>query len=112
MTNIHALLTDRETQLAEDMAAVLDLLSRVMNGLEGANVRYAEEKAGALGEKVERLWNHLTLAMELAGKEAAIRPHMLKAAITEFARHYSAGRALYPMPPAKAATTTARPQRK
>lgn len=98
---IHAQLTNRETQLAEDMAAVLDLLSRVMQGLDHPDLRYAEEKATALVDKVERLSDRLTLATELAGREAAVRPVMLRAAIAEFSRHHVAGRALYPQQDAK-----------
>lgn len=110
MPSFRAKLTDRETQLAEDMARVLDWLSRVIQGLDGGNLSYAEEKAAALIERVEQLDMHLQAAVSHIGKEAAVRPAMLKAAITEFAQHYSAGRALYPMPSAKAAATTTRPQ--
>lgn len=95
--SIHAQLTDRESQLAEDMAGVLDLLSRVMLALDQVvNLHYAVEKAGTLVERVERLEMHLEAAKTHAGKEPAIRVDMLKAAITESARHYHAGRALYP----------------
>jgi hypothetical protein len=96
MANIHAQLTDRETQLAEDMTRVLDWLSRVIHGLDTGNLRYAEEKAAALIERVEQLDMHLQAAVNHAGREAAVRPDKLRAAITEFARHYAAGRALYP----------------
>lgn len=106
--SIHAKLTDRETQLAEDMAGVLDLLSRVIQGLDGApDLRYAEDKADALINKVEQLEMHLQAAVAKAGREPAVRPDMLRAAIAEFARHYTAGRALYPVEPGAQSTRKA-----
>lgn len=96
---IRARLTDRETQIAEDMAAVLDMLSRVMQSLEGpvVNLHYGSEKAEALIERSERLALHLQAAHAQAGTEPAIRAAELRAAIAEFARHYHAGRTLYPL---------------
>ena len=94
--SITARLTDRETQLAEDMASVLDMLSRVMGALDRGNLHYAGQKSAGLIERVERLDRHLQAAFERIGKEAALRPDQLTAAISEYSRHYHAGRALYP----------------
>lgn len=95
--SIHAQLTQRETRIAEDMASVLDKLSRVIQGLDGGNLHYAEEKAWQLLNDVEALHRHLDSAVKNADQEPAVRPDLLTAAITEFARHYAAGRALYPI---------------
>lgn len=95
--SITAQLTDRETQLAADMAGVLDLLSRVMDSLDRGNLHYASQKAEGLIERAETLAEHLHTAFEHIGKEPAPRPEKLKAAISEYSRFYRAGKALYPV---------------
>lgn len=91
--SIDAQLTSRETQLAEDMARVLDLLSRVIQGMDTGNLPYAHEKVAILSRGVDALERTLAYAV---GDGATVRPDVLRTVITEYGRHYAAGRALYP----------------
>lgn len=95
--SITAQLTQREQQLAEDMATVLDVLSRIMGAFDRGNLQYAGQKAEGLIERAERLAEHLQVAVEQIGKEPAPRPDKLRTAISEYARFYDAGKALYPI---------------
>jgi hypothetical protein len=94
-----------EELIAEDVASVLDYLSRLVQGLDGGNWHYAREKAAALAAAAERLVDRLSTEPRRGRKVwpplARIHadPVRLRAAVGEHGRHYAAGRALYPPPP-------------
>jgi hypothetical protein len=91
-----------EQLIAEDFVAVLDYLSRVMQGLDEGHWHYAREKTAALAEAAERLFDRLSAEPRRSGDTwpALARVHAdpvrLRAVIAQYGRHYAAGRALYP----------------
>jgi hypothetical protein len=101
-------LTRDEQLIAEDFTRVLDYLSRVMQGLERGNWHYTREKTDALARAADQLFARLSEGPRrgpLSGDDAPVWPRLapvhadperLRAAICEYARHYAAGRALYP----------------
>jgi hypothetical protein len=96
MTVVQAL-RDTETQIAECMAGVLDFLSRLQSGLEQGNWYYAQDKIPDLIRSAERLRTALNTALRTPHARRKPRPSHVIAAISQFARHYHAGRVLYPM---------------
>jgi hypothetical protein len=87
-----------ELRIAEDMTAILDYLSRLIQGVDDGDWHYVYDKAGELACAAQRL-------KDAAGYEIdhrrtrpceAARPQTINAAITRDARRYLAGRALYP----------------
>jgi hypothetical protein len=97
MSGVERQLRGMETRIAEDMTSILDFLSRIQQGLDEGNWHYARDKIYEFVRAVERLG--VALEVELGERRTAARsrPKFVKAAITEFARHYRAGRALYPV---------------
>jgi hypothetical protein len=89
-------LRDSETRIAEDMTGVLDFLSRIQQGIEQGNWRYVQDKIPDLVRNAERLSTATEGAREEKHAARKPRPNFVIAAISEFARHYRAGRALYP----------------
>jgi hypothetical protein len=87
-----------ELRIAEDMTSVLDFLSRLQGAIDDGNWRYAHDKASQLMRAAEQL--HTALGYEIDRKHSgpAARGKAVTAAIRHYARHYRAGRALYPAP--------------
>lgn len=89
-------LTAAETQIAEEVAHVLDHLGRVLGAVEDGKWVYAAEKAGSL----VRAATALDRRLEAAGRQQTGRPPRvgrIDAAIRQEARHYWLGRVLYPV---------------
>lgn len=90
--------------LAEDMASVLDFLSRMIGAADGGDSHYLHDKARELGSSVRRLYVHMSEQDPSAGPNDPLRfdankrfdSARLRRFITIYARHYRAGRALYP----------------
>jgi hypothetical protein len=89
-------LRDAETRIAEDMTGILDFLSRIQQGIEQGNWRYVQDKIPDLVRNAEKLRVAADAALEERHAARKPRPNFVIAAISEFARHYRAGRALYP----------------
>jgi hypothetical protein len=92
-----------ETRIAEDMTSVLDFLSRLQGAINDGNWHYAHDKAGQLVGAAKQLEAALGHEVDRKRSDPAARPKAVAAAIRRYARHYSAGRALYPAPPDPAA---------
>lgn len=96
--------TDITQQLAEDMTSILDYLSRVIGAAEDGNHHYMHDKAAGLARAAWRLYARMSESAAAAGPGEALRhdpsrrfdPARLRKLITREARHYRAGRALYP----------------
>lgn len=95
-------ITDITPILAEDMTSVLDYLSRVIGAADNGSPNYMHDKAGQLALAAERLHRHmsdLSATPEPPYRHDPSRtfaPARLRALIARDARHYVAGRALYP----------------
>lgn len=89
-----------ELRLAEDMTAILDYVSRVKQGVDGGEWHYVLDKAGELARAAKRLSDAAGYEIDHRREKPreAARPATVVAAVTREARHYSAGRALYPAP--------------
>jgi alpha-D-ribose 1-methylphosphonate 5-triphosphate synthase subunit PhnG len=89
-----------ETRIAEDMTSVLDYVSRVKRGIDGGEWHYVLDKAAELARAAQRLSDAAGYEIEerRAKPRQAARPKAIIDAITRYARHYVAGRALYPAP--------------
>lgn len=89
-----------ELRIAEDMASVLDYVSRVKQGVDGGEWHYVLDKAAELARAAKRLSDAAGYEIEerKAKPTQAARPAVIIAAVTTWARHYVAGRALYPAP--------------
>ena len=90
-------LRNLETRIDECLTSVLDFLSRIQQGIGEGNWRYAQDKAQELRSAADRLDRVLDMAVQ--ERRTAYRPRAawVVAAIATFARHYRAGRALYPV---------------
>jgi hypothetical protein len=95
-------LTRDEELIAGGFVALLDYLSRVMQGLDDGHWHYAREKTDELRRAADRLVDRLS-AEPCAGRTTwpplrrlDVDPARLRAAITDLAGYYAAGRALYP----------------
>lgn len=97
MTSILHQLRDNETRIAEDMTSVLDFLSRLQQGIDEGNWHYAQDKIPDLVRVATRLRIALNMALKEKQPARQARPTWVVAAISEFARHYQAGRVLYPV---------------
>lgn len=95
-----------EQRLAEDMTAVLDYVSRVKQALDAGEWHYLFDKAGQLARAADEL--KIAAGYEIDERQlrpsTAARPEAITAAVQRDARHYTAGRLLYPAPedPARA----------
>lgn len=87
-----------ELRIAEDMTAILDYLSRVKQGVDGGEWHYVFDKAGELARAAQRLQAAAEYEIDRKPKDPAARPKAIVATVTRGARHYAAGRALYPAP--------------
>lgn len=87
-----------ETRIAEDMTSVLDFLSRLQGAIEDGNWHYAHDKAGELVRAAKQLETALGYEVDRKRSEPAARGKWVTRAICRYARHYRAGRALYPEP--------------
>lgn len=103
---IHHRLHGMETRIAEEMTSVLDFLSRIQQGLEQGNWHYVEDKIHHLVRAAERLSAAVGYELEETRAARRARPEAITAAIRQFARHYHAGRALYPVDRNQDAATT------
>lgn len=92
-----------ETRIAEDMTSVLDFLSRLQGAIDDGSWNYAHDKAGGLVRAAKQLEAALGYEVDRKRTEPAARGKWVTAAIRRYARHYRAGRALYPAPPDPAA---------
>lgn len=88
-----------ETRIAEDMTSILDYVSRVKQGVDTGEWHYVLDKAAELARAAERLRAAAEYEIDRKPREPAARPKAIVATITRYARHYAAGRALYPAPP-------------
>lgn len=97
MSGLEPRLRGMETRIAEDMTSVLDFLSRIRQGLDEGNWHYARDKIYEFVRAAERLG--AALDAELGERRPAhrARPRFVHTAIAQFARHYWAGRVLYPL---------------
>jgi hypothetical protein len=89
-----------ELRIAEDMTAVLDYVSRVKQGIDGGDWHYVLDKAVGLAKVAQQLADAAGYEIDhrrTKPREAA-RPDAIVVIITRDARHYAAGRALYPEP--------------
>jgi hypothetical protein len=94
--SIRRQLRDTETRIAEDMTSILDFLSRIQQGIEQGNWHYVQDKIPDLVRSAERLRVAADAALDESQSACKPRPNFVIAAISEFARHYRAGRVLYP----------------
>lgn len=85
-----------ETRIAEDMTSVLDFLSRLQGAIDDGNWHFAHDKAGQLVRAAKQLEAALGYEVDRKRSEPAARGKTVTAAIRRYARHYRAGRALYP----------------
>lgn len=81
-----------EQRIAEDMIEILDFVSRVKQGVDSGEWHYVLDKAG------EHLKKAAEYEIDRKPRDPAARPKAIVATITSGARHYVAGRALYPAP--------------
>lgn len=89
--------TDITQLLAEDMTAVLDFLSRLMGATEDGGSAYLHDKSRQLARATERLHEHLSTRPGMEwDQNKRFSPTKLTTLIARDARHYAAGRALYP----------------
>jgi hypothetical protein len=96
---------DITAPLAGDIVSLLDFLSRVINAADAGNGHYAHEKASQLSSAALQLYRRLsrhplpTDPNEPLAPDPAARfdPQRLRATVAADARHYLAGRALYPI---------------
>ena len=96
MSGVERQLHGWETRIAEETTSVLDYLSRVQSALEEGSWRYAWEKSLDLHRVAGRLAKVLEFELEEKRASKRARPRFVIAAIAQFARHYRAGRALFP----------------
>ncbi|MFD4933370.1 hypothetical protein [Streptomyces virginiae] len=104
--------TDEEKNLAEDLAGVVDFLSRFLGAVEDGSWRYAHETADQLRESIERFQRRMTDTVpdghgdiKRDDEGRAVRrfsaPNAdgkrVHQATTAFAQPYAAGRALFPI---------------
>jgi hypothetical protein len=101
--------TDITSQLAEDMTSILDYLSRLVGAADMGNSDYVHEKASQLARATRILCSRLSKRPLPADPAESIEvgdwhdpdkqfdPARLRALIARDARHYAAGRALYPV---------------
>jgi hypothetical protein len=87
--------------LAEDITAVLDYLSRVIGATDDGGSHYLHEKAAQLARATQRLHEHLSARSQPGtpiewDRDKRFSPTKLNALVARDARHYAAGRALYP----------------
>jgi hypothetical protein len=87
-----------ELRIAEDMTSVLDFVSRVKQGVDEGNWHYVFDKAGELARAAQRLKDAAEYEIDRKPKDPPARPKAIVATVTRDARHYVAGRALYPAP--------------
>lgn len=87
-----------ELRIAEDMTAILDYVSRVKQGVDDGEWHYVFDKAGELARAAQRLQNAAEYEIDRKPRDPAARPKAIVATVTREARHYVAGRALYPAP--------------
>jgi hypothetical protein len=87
-----------ELRIAEDMIEILDYVSRVKQGVDGGEWHYVLDKAGELARAAEHLKKAAEYEIDRKPRDPAARPKAIVATITSGARHYVAGRALYPVP--------------
>ena len=95
-------LTRDEELIAGGFVALLDYLSRLMQGLDEGRWDYARARTDELRRAADRLVDRLS-AGPCAGRATwpplrrlDVDPDRLRAAITDLAGYYAAGRALYP----------------
>ncbi|MER7761518.1 hypothetical protein [Streptomyces sp. NPDC097619] len=104
--------TSAEKNLAEDLAGVIDHLSRVLSGVEDGNWRYANDRADDLRDSIARFQRRLTdtipdghgdvqrdedgLAIRRFAPPEANGERVTQA-VTAFVQDYAAGRALFPL---------------
>ncbi|RSS94267.1 hypothetical protein EF903_06935 [Streptomyces sp. WAC05292] len=104
--------TSEEKNLAEDLAGIVDYLSRFLGAVEEGNWRYANDKAGQVRDSVERFQRRLTETVpdgrgdvERDEDGRAVRRYVpsnadgkrVHQATTAFVQDYAAGRALFPI---------------
>lgn len=87
-----------ELRIAEDMTSILDFLSRLQGAIEDGNWHYAHDKTGQLVRAAKQLEAALGYEVDRKRTDPAARGEAVTAAISRYARHYRAGRALYPDP--------------
>ncbi|WP_330335624.1 hypothetical protein OHS33_38985 (plasmid) [Streptomyces sp. NBC_00536] len=112
--SVHDLLdgTDEEKNLAEDLAGVMDFLSRFLGAAEEGNWRYANDKADQLRESIEKFQRRLTDTVPDGRgdvqRDEDGRPvrrfappnadgKRVHQATTAYVQSYEAGRALFPI---------------
>lgn len=96
--------TDITQMVAEDLTSILDFLSRVIGAADDGSHHYMHDKAAELARAARRLYVHMSVPDPEAGPAEPLRhdeskrfdPARLRRFITIYARHYRAGRALYP----------------
>lgn len=93
-----AQLRGMELRIAEDMTSVLDYVSRVKQGVDTGEWHYVLDKAHELARAAERLRAAAEYEIDRGPGDPAARPKAIVATVTRDARHYVAGRALYPAP--------------
>lgn len=89
-----------EQRLAEDMTSVLDFVSRLQDAIDAGDWHYLFDKAGQLARAADQL--KVAAGYEIDERQLkpsqAARPAAIAAAVRSYARHYRAGRLLYPEP--------------
>lgn len=96
--------TDITQMLAEDLTRVLDYLSRMLGAADDGNHNYMHDKADGLARAARSLYVHMSERDPEAGPAEPLRhdadkrfdPARLRKLMIREARHYRAGRALYP----------------
>lgn len=90
--------------LADDITSILDYLSRMLGAAEDGSPHYMHDKARELGYAALRTHRHMSedplpehqLEPGRFDGNQTFNPAKLRELVTEYARHYRAGRALYP----------------
>ena len=96
MTARPARLTSAETAVAEEFASVLDLVSRVDQGLTTAQWHYLWQTSAQLARAAAALHDRLSAPDGRFDTTLTLRPSVVQSAAIRQAKLYRAGRALHP----------------
>lgn len=97
-------MSDRTQHVAEDLASIVDYLSRVMQAVEEGNVHYLHDKAGQLANAARRLQLDLSAPPKQGEYTLPVDPNVrfdparVQQLVQRYASHYRTGRELYPKP--------------
>jgi len=96
MTARPARITGAETAVAEEFASVLDMASRVDQGLSTAQWHYLWQTSAQLAQAAAALHDRLSAQDGRFDSNLTLRPSVVRPAAIREAQLYRAGRALHP----------------